>query len=180
MARFKDRPLQLTDIIGRFETHSHQTHTHNALGLIGALQDYGRDFWPDGSSQLRRWEEGRTELWSFLNRLGTRRDLQKQDLATAMREFIQEFEHTTERMSQMLYGETTDAEDDQKVTEIFDWFNFVFRCSIYSLLSGWIDDKQDDFLLTINVNLATSETSEELTGTSMTVPPKYRRATKRL
>ena len=97
-----------------------------------------------------------------------------------MREFIQGFEHTTERMSQMLYGETTDAEDDQKVTEIFDWFNFVFRCSIYSLLSGWIDDKQDDFLLTINLNLATSETSEELTGTSMTVPPKYRRATKRL
>ena len=120
------------------------------------------------------------ELWSFLNRLGTRRDLQEQDLATAMREFIQEFEHTSLRMSQMLYGATGDNEDGQNVDEIFDWLNFVFRCSMYSLLSGWIDDKQDDFLLTINVNLSTGESSENLTGTAMKVPKKYRNATKRL
>ena len=180
MARFDERPLQWTDILGRFEANSHQTHTHNTLGLIGTLKDLGRTFWPDGSDQLRRWEEGCAELWSFLNRLGLRRDLNKQDLATVMREFIQEFEHTTGRMYQMLYGEIPDNEDDQKIAEVFDWFNFVFRSAIYALLSGWIEDKQDHLAVTINVNLSTGETTQERTGTEMTVPKKYQRATKRL
>ena len=180
MARFDERPLQWTDILGRFEAHSHQTHTHNTLGLIGSLKDLGRTFWPDGSDQLRRWEEGCAELWSFLNRLGLRRDLNKQDLATVMREFIQEFEHTTGRMYQMLYGETPDNEDDQKIAEVFDWLNFVFRSAIYALLSGWIEDKQDHFAITTTINLTTGETYQERTGTEMTVPKKYRRATKRL
>ena len=112
--------------------------------------------------------------------LGLRRDLNKQDLATVMREFIQEFEHTTGRMYQMLYGETPDNEDDQKIAEVFDWLNFVFRSAIYALLSGWIEDKQDHFAITTTINLTTGETYQERTGTEMTVPKKYRRATKRL
>ena len=178
MARFDERPLHWTDILGRFEAHSHQTHTHNTLGLIGALKDLGQTIWPDGSDQLRRWEEGCAELWSFLNRLGLRRDLNKQDLATVMREFIQEVEHTTGRMYQMLYGEIPDNEDDRKIAEVFDWFNFLFRSAIYALLSGWIDDKQDENHGTTTINISTGEVSHEGTRTFMTVPKKYRRATK--
>ena len=178
MARFDERPLQWTDILGRFEAYSHQTHTHNTLGLIGGLKDQGRTFWPSGSRQLRRWEEGCTELWSFLNRLGARRYTNKQDLAAAMREFIQEFEHTSGRMYQMLYGEIPDGEDDQNITEVFDWFNFVFRSAIYALLSGWIDDKQDENHVTTTINIPTGEVSQEGTRTFMTVPKKYQRATK--
>ena len=58
-----------------------------------------------------------------------------------MREFIQEFEHTTGRMYQMLYGAVEDPEDNQDIADVFDWFNFVFRSAIYALLSGWIADK---------------------------------------
>ena len=177
MARYDERPLQLTDILGRFEAHPHQIHVHHALGLIGRLEDEGRRFWPEGSEQLQRWERGATDLWGFMNRLGTRRDLESQDLQTAMREFIQEFEHTTGRMYQMLYGETDDPDDDQRVTEIFDWFNIVFRSSIYALLSGWIEDKQEENLVEIQLNLATGESSQEWTRTAMVVPKKYRRAT---
>ena len=180
MARFEDRPLRWTDILGRFEKHSHQEHVQNALGMIGALQDHGRTLWPDESPQLIRWDKGCTELWSFLNELGGRRDIQKQDLPTTMREFIHEFEHTTERMHQMLYGETADVENDQKAAEAFDWFNLIFRYSLYGLLSGWIEDKQDHYLLRVHSNRATGATSRELTGTAMKVPKKYRRATKRL
>ena len=178
MARFDKRPLEWTDILGRFEGSSHQTHLHHTLGLIGRLKDEGRRFWPDGSSQLGRLEEGCAELWGFLNRLGTRRDLHGQDLPTAMREFIQEFEHSTGRMYQMLYGTVENPDDDQGITEVFDWFNFVFRSSIYALLSGWIDDKQDETLVTTNINLATGEVSQEWTRTEMTIPKKYLRATK--
>ena len=180
MAKYDSRPLQWTDILGRFEAHSHQTHTHNTLGLIGALQDRSRTFWPEESPQRQRWDEGCDELWSFLNRLGTRRDLENQDLATAMREFIQEFEHTTGRMYQMMYGAVEDPDDNVDITEVFDWFNFTFRSAMYALLSGWIDDKQDDFLVTTCINFTTGETSQEWSGTAMKVPKKYRSATKRL
>ena len=180
MARYDKRPLQWSDILGRFEAHSHQTHIHNAFGLIGRLKDEGRRFWPQGSEQLRRWERGCTDLLRFFNRLGTRKDLENQDLTTAMREFVQEFEHTTGRMYQMLYGEIPDPQDDQRVTEIFDWFNLVFRSSIYAVLSGWIDDKQEENFVEINLNLTTGESSQEWTRTEMKVPRKYQKATKRL
>ena len=224
MSKFEDHRLLWTAILGRFEAHSHQTYTHQALvpfpdglvdtgkspptpdsrasgndgqvkrvsgirhiqvetvlGWIGSLKDDGRDFWPEGAPQLERWERGCTELGEFLSRLGTRRDLKNQDLATAMREFIQEFEHHTERMYQML-SEPVDGSnnDDERLTQVFDWMNLVFRSSIYALLSGWIEDKQDDFLTTITINLATGESSQETTGTGMKVPKKYQRATKRI
>ena len=180
MPRFDERPLQWIDVLGRFEASSHQTHVHDALALIGRLKDEGRTFWPEGSSQVGRWEEGCTELWTFLNRLGTRRDLNKQDLATALREFIQEFEHTTDRMYQMLYGAVADPNDDDRVTQVFDWFNLVFRSSTYALVSGWLNDKQEQNVVEITVNLVSGESSEEWTRTEMKVPSKYQRRTKRL
>ena len=180
MRRFDERPLQWIDVLGRFEKHSHQRHFRDAWALIGSLQDEGRSHWTDGSEQLARWNRGLDDLLSFLNGLGKRRDLEKQDLSTALREFIQEFEHHTRRMYQMVYGEINDPENNERLTEIFDWFNLVFRTSIYALVSGWIEDKQDHLAVTINVNLSTGETTEKRTGTEMTVPKKYRKATKHL
>ena len=180
MPRFNERSLQWMDILGRFEAHSHQEHTHNTLGLIGSLKDQGRTFWPSNSSQLRRWEEGCTELWSFINELGTRRDVNGQDLSTAMREFIQEFEHTTWRMYQMVYGAVEDPEDNQEIANMFDWFNLVFRSAICALLSGWITDKQDNLVIATHINLTTGETTQEWSRTTMKVPEEYQRAVKRL
>ena len=98
MARYDEHPLQWSDILGRFEARSHQTHVHNALGLIGRLKDEGRRFWPQGSEQLQRWERGCTDLRGFINRLGTRRDLKNQDLTTAMRDSFRSSSYTTGRM----------------------------------------------------------------------------------
>ena len=97
-----------------------------------------------------------------------------------MREFIQEFEHTTWRMNQMLHGAVSESNDDQNITEIFDWINLVFRTSVYALVSGWIDDKQDNSRLEMTVNVPTGETTEKLTRDEMKVPAKYQKAAKRL
>ncbi len=180
MARFDERPLRLVDVLGRFETDSHQTHVHIALGLIGALKEQGRKLWDEDCGQLRRWNDGCTELWGFVNRLGERRDIKKQDLATAMREFIHEFEHTTWRMYQMVHGSCVESSDDKRVTDVFDWINIVFRASVYAVVSGWIGDKQENSRLEVNVNMLTGETKEKLTRDDMKVPRKYRRATRSL
>ena len=123
MPRFDERPLQWTDVLGRFEEHSHQRHFRDAWALTGRLKDEGRDHWQVGSEQLARWNRGCDNLLGLMTGLGKRRDLEKQDLSTALREFIQEFEHHTERMYQMIYGEINDSENNEKLTEIFDWFN---------------------------------------------------------
>ena len=80
----------------------------------------------------------------------------------------------------MLDGEDTDPEDDERLTQIFDWINLVFRSFTYALFSGWIDDKQDDYQINITMNVITWESSQETTGTGtgMIIPKKYRRATK--
>ena len=180
MPKFDERPLQWIDVLGRFEERSHQRHFREAWALTRRLKDEGREHWPIGSEQLVRWNRGCDVLQSFMNGLGKRRDIEKQDLSTALREFIQEFEHQTERMYQMIYGEINDPENSERLTEIFDWFNLVFRTSIYTLVSGWIEDKQDHLVMTTTISLTTGETTQERTGTEMTVPKKYRKATERL
>ena len=152
-------------------------HHRQARALTQRLKEEGRDHWAAGSGQLARWNRGCDELLGFLNELGKRRDLEQQDLSTALREFFQEFEHHTYRMYQALYGETEDPENDERITQLFDWLNLVFRTSIYTLVSGWIEDKHDNFVVTTTVNLATGETAQERTGTAMKVPAKYRDAT---
>ena len=97
-----------------------------------------------------------------------------------MREFIQEFEHSTLRMHQMLYGPVSDPENDEGVKQIVILFNLVYLSSTYALLSAWIDDKQETNSLTTTVNLSTGEVRQEGTRSEMQVPRKYRRSTKRL
>ena len=97
-----------------------------------------------------------------------------------MREFIREFEHSTGRMYQMLYGSVTDPENDQCVREIMNWFNLVFYSSIYALLSAWSEDKQEINTLSTTVNLTTGEVRQEGTRTEMRVPRKLKRFTNNL
>ena len=104
MARFANRPLQWSDVIGRFEAKSSAGHAHNALGLIGRLKDEGRKFWGAGSKELEKWRQYCDVMWAFLNSLRKRRDVDEQSLETAMREFVREFEHSTGRMYQMVFG----------------------------------------------------------------------------
>ena len=178
MKRFKERQPQLTDLIERFEEKPSSTHARNALGLIERLKDEGANFWTEGSPQLSRWRAGFTTLWVFLNNLGSRR--QKQDLATASREFIQEFEHTTGRLHQMLYGIPDDHENYPKMDPILRWFEMLYRASTYAMISSWIPDKTEEVNVKITVSLTKGVRSEEWDRREMKVPKKYSRATKRL
>ena len=177
MPRFKERQLQLVDLIGRFEANPSSTHVYDALAAIGRLKDDGAKFWDEDSQELRRWRESCDVLWTFLNStLGQRRHLEKQDLATALREFIQEFEHSTGRMYQMLYSSSNDLD----IERTLHWFDLVYRFSTYALISFWIDDKTEENSVKITTNTTTGKTTQEWTRNEMRVPKKHRRATKQL
>ena len=97
-----------------------------------------------------------------------------------MREFIQVFEHSTGRMYQMLYGRVAQADGDKGLPNVMDWFNLTYLASTYTLVSAWIDDKQENISLTTIVDLTTGDVRQEGTRTKMRVPKKYQNSTKRL
>ena len=177
MPRFEDRQLQLVDLIGRFEANPSSTHVRDALSAISRLKDDGTKSWDEESQELRRWRKYCDDLLTFLNStLGKRRHLEKQDLATALREFIQEFEHSTQRMYQMLYSRSNDLDIEQTL----HWFDLVYRFSTYALISFWIDDKTENNSVEITINTTTSKTTEKRTRDEMRIPKKHRHATKKL
>ena len=175
--RFRNRRHgRLMDIVRPFESQPSSRHIRDAMGAIERLRDEGRQFWQADSDELARWREGCTELWVFLNTLSKRRDIDKQPLESALREFVQAFEHTAYRMTQMLHGLREQAESGpQEVDRVFRWAELVFRLSTYGLVSYWIDDKTEEKTVGNIVDLATGERSEETVVTKeMHIPRKYR------
>ena len=79
----------------------------------------------------------------------------------------------------MAYGAIDSTDQDQELSKMFDWFNLAFRASIYALLSGWIEDKQDETTVSITVDTDTGEVTEEWERSEMRVPKKYRRSAER-
>lgn len=180
MPRFSDRKERLLEIPGRFEAQPSSAHAHYALGAIGRLRDEGDNFWIDGSDQNTRWKKYCTILYRFINGLGKRRHIDKQPLKIALREFIQEFEHSTSRLYEMLYGTCDDPDNSSDIDRIVNWFDLVFRLSIFAVVSSWIDDKAEEGVVRVEVNMTTGETSEHSARKEMQVPRKYRHTTKKL
>ena len=178
MPRYNERQLHLRDLVPRFEKEPSSTHVKNALGAIEHLKEDGNQFWPEGSSELSRWRRACVDLWDFVNRLN-----KKQDLPTVLREFIQEFEHSTGRIFQMLCSRPPAVDADSDVERISRWCDFVFRLSTYGIVSSWIDDKTEEKAISIRMtmNRTTGETTvkeEHRTTKTMQVPKRYCRSTK--
>ena len=180
MPRYKDRRLSLMDLVPRFESEPSSTHVRNAIGAIQRLEHDGIEFWDEDSDQLSRWREGVAVLSALLNQLGELRYGRKLDLATAQREFIQEFEHTTERMIQMIHSTSKHPNSDRRIDEITLWFGMIFRLSTYALVSYWIDDKTEELSVKITHDLTTGETTDEWSRNEMKVPRMYRRSTNKI
>jgi len=178
--RFQSRQPQFMDFMGRFEAKPSPTHVHDALAAIDRLKDDGINYWNEGSDQLARWREGCSALWTFLNTLRRRRDIERQDLAVVLREFIQEYEHSTWRMYQMLYGVFDNPDNDPTLHRMLDWFDLVYKLSTYAVVSTWIDDKTEQVSVHITVDLASGGRTEGWARNKMRIPENYRHACKNL
>ena len=180
MAHYRERQLQWSDITGRFESRPYSFHLRNAMSSIGRLSEEGTTFWSRDSHQFALWNGYCSDLQSFLKGLGRRRNVCRQALETAMREFIQLFEHSTLRMDQLCFEAVSDPDLDVRVGQIRHWFKVVYFSSTYALVSAWVDDKHEDNSLTTHISLATGQIYQTGKRTPMRVPRKYRGSTKRL
>ena len=179
MSRFKQRQLQWTDIIERFEAKSYSEHAIHARGMIERLRSEGDRFLKE-PDQLRRWCHYCTRLLDFLSDLDRRRDSKQQSLETVMREFIQEFEHSAGRMRQILYGALEDPDNNEAAKQIMSLFELIYRVSTYAVVSAWIPDKHEETTFRITFNLKTGDVKDEGTHIPMCVPKKHQKGTKRL
>lgn len=182
--RYRKRGLQWRDFVPLFEKEPSSTHVRNARAVMERLRDEeGKALWPEGSEELSRWQRGWTELWWFMNRLGERRHIKKQDLSTVLREFIHKFEHETGRMIQMLYSQPDTSTRNSNIESTSRWCDFVFRCAIYAVVSFWIDDKTEEGVTSIEMTIdnTTGKTArtkvEQWVRPMSRVPKKYRHAT---
>ena len=181
-ARYRNRRPQLLDLVPRFEGEPSRVHVRNALGATGRLKDDGTAFWSEGAPQLEKWRYECDELMKFIGQsLGERRHLDKQDLSTALREFVQMFEHSQWRLDQLL--QSGPSEEDRQ--RILRWCDLVYRLSTYALIAFWIDDKTEHVStrISMRVDRTTGDVTEQSMETEVTkkmaVPKKYKKATER-
>ena len=154
--RYNERSLQLMDLIGRFEAKSSADHCCNAIAVLQRLRDDGRDYWKSDPEALKRWNRGCDVLLEFLNTLGART---KEPLATVMREFVQEFEHSVGRMYHLLFAGSA-PEGEATRERYLSWVEFAYRLSTYAILSSWLEDKTEETTISLKVNLRTGEVAE--------------------
>ena len=172
--RYKERSLQLIDVVGRFEARSSADHCYWAISALQRLRADGRVYWKSDPQALERWNRGCNVLLEFLNTLGVRA---KQPLATVMREFVQEFEHSVGRMYQLLFS--APAPEGEATRERFlSWVEFAYRLSTYAILSSWLEDKTEETTISTEINLRTGEVTQTGSHKPMTVPKKHRKATR--
>ena len=117
-------------------------------------------------------------LLNLIDRMGERRDGVEQGLTTALREFFQEFEHTTSRMSQVLYSRRNDPDFESKSQWMDRWCDLTFRFSVYALTSFWIPDKTEETTIRMTMNVRTGRTVTSSVTNPMQVPREYRRTTR--
>lgn len=177
MGRFKNRRLELIDLVPRFEGVTAGEHSRNARGFIERLALDGAALFKDDPDRAARWKAGCMELRETITHLG-RAD--RPDLATALREFNQDFEHHTARIHQMAYG-ADQSEDKQQVKRVLDWIGYTYRHSSYAILASYLDDKQVTGHTHYQLDMETlrfAEVSHHME--QMQVPKKYQHSTKKI
>ncbi len=151
--RFSNRSLQFFDSVDRFERVPTSTHIHDAIASIERMEQDGQSFFDGNSTQVNRWKCGCKVLRQIINiDLNKRRSIEKQDLEKVLREFFAEFEHTTHRMYQMLYGAAEGEGNKAELERFCSFIELVFRLTTYAIVSYWIPEKSDETSIQIRMH----------------------------
>ena len=177
MTKYRERRPNMSDVIGLYEAYTAAEHTYDSIAAIERLRDEGLLIFRPGTGQRKRWERGCDELKGHVNAFYGSSSL---DLATVVREFIHEYEHTTQRMWQLLFSLPSDPDIDPKLQALRHWFELIFRKSIYAVTASQDPKKQDVTRISLSVNLSSGKTETDVTPAQMKVPPQYKHTTKKI
>ena len=152
--RFANRPLELHDLVHRFESVPHSHHSRASRGIIERIRDDGAALWNKGSKQQDRWLESCNTLLQFLiYRLPENRFKEKKTLGDTLREFYAEFEHSVHRMREMLHGANIKEQQSHRISDFETWIANFYRASTYAITSFYIDEKHDETIMRVKFKL---------------------------
>lgn len=157
--RFRNRRIQMIDIVPRFEDKPASHHVRHAVGQIQRLALEGKSIIGDDFKKLDRWESACNEM---LKHIGKSQQQDRADLATALREFIIDFEHATARVHQMVFGARQDVPDDDSEPGVLAWLEYTFRLTIYALLANYCEDKLDSTTYILSFDPAIGKIGTEI------------------
>ena len=178
--RYKKRySVHFFQNVERFEGNLNR-HRGQAVSVIQRIRDDGREYFKGDkdNGRIESWEEYCDGLICVLKDLDLRKQ-QGQELSTVMREYFQEFEHSSGRLDQMLHGVTHDRGDDDVVVELWLLLTYAFRVSIYGIVAEWTPDKKEVEHIDMHVNLSTGLSKTTCFIEKGETPKKYKHATKR-
>ncbi|MCY3487576.1 MAG: hypothetical protein OXH34_03975 [Bacteroidetes bacterium] len=162
----------------RFEGNLH-LHSRNAVSVIGRIKDDGYEYFDMGSAPLKRWQKYCQDLQDFISRELPVRNHNGQDLVTVLREFFQEFEHSSYGLDEMIHKVALDRGDEGVIVDLWDWLSLAHRNSVYAIVACWAPDKKQVDTCHIEINVSAGTSSQKWTREEMEVPKRYKRATKR-
>ena len=178
--RFKNRYGEhLLQHTHRFEGNLH-LHGRDACSVIQRIRCDGRKYFKEDANLLANWERHCNVLWDFLNRELPRRKYEGQDLTTVLREFFQEFEHSSHRLDEMIYQVAFDCNDRNIIVNLWDWLSLAHRNSVYAIVAYWTPDRKQIDTCHMKINASKGTSTMEWTREEMEVPKKYKHATRRL
>ena len=170
------RGLRLRDAFSRLEVTSNHRHLRDAFGVIqNIVRRYSDRLWPDGGKECEKWDSICNELIDLVSKATHKeKDRRFEDV---LRDLIHIFQHSEERIAQLLDSNTIPEEEIARYDEdIFAWMDRVFRALVYGALNSRLPDKQESTLVSITVYLDGTPSKEVVEHTSMPKPPRrYRK-----
>ena len=174
--RYRRRRLQMIDIVPRFEAVPASHHVRNAVGQIQRLASEGKLIIGNDPKKLNKWCSSCNDILKHISRS---QQQDRPDLATALREFTQDFEHVAKRIHQMAYGARVQTEDDDPAMRVLPWFEYTFRLTIYALVANYAEDKRDSTTYILSFDPAEGKVTTEIDYEPERPQRKYRHARRR-
>lgn len=158
---------------------------------IQSLKNDGVRYLGGNSGPCERWERGCDELFDFVNKLQSGKDMKRKEakdssqkidgnteLLTIFKEFIDKFEHFQKQLHQILCSRSIDENRDQAISNTRDWLNIIYRFSTYAIISTYLGDRTEHTIIRIRISLSTGKSYTETTHYPITILKKYRKKKK--
>lgn len=173
--RYSNRQPTVRSLVGSFDQKSYSHLIRNSRGMIERIREEGRIHWKSNAEKHETWERYCNDMLDAIHAALDRRH--DAPLEQALRDAIRVYEHSEGRLIQMMHAESI---DESARDSLMQWIEATFRALIYAITSIWIDDKIDHTTMTLDIDLATGKTKDDIHYTPPTTPRKYRKRTRGL
>ena len=164
--------IPIRNIVGPFDRLSLSHLLRNTRGMIERIRDDGRIYWKSDADAQKRWNRSCDDM---INAMASAYSRRHDPLEHVLRDTIHVYEHSERRLVEMMKASSI---DESSWVPFLVWIEATFRAAIYAITAMWLDDKHDLTTMTLEIDIGTGETTDDIQYTPPTTPRKYRKKAK--